>query len=44
MGGVAESWDDFAQFRTNFQRFQTPIHPGFMQRRNFFIKRQGELF
>ncbi|MFM5979205.1 MAG: hypothetical protein ACKO9I_01450 [Sphaerospermopsis kisseleviana] len=30
--GVAESWDDFAQFRTNFQRFQTPIHPAFMQR------------
>jgi hypothetical protein len=30
--GVAESWDDFAQFRTNYQWFHPPIHPAFMQR------------
>ncbi|MEH2141913.1 MAG: hypothetical protein V7K54_06490 [Nostoc sp.] len=30
--GVAESWDNFAQFGTNFQWFQPPIHPAFMQR------------
>ncbi|MEH2459726.1 hypothetical protein [Nostoc sp.] len=30
--GVAESWDDFAQFVTNFQWFQPPIHPALMQR------------
>ena len=29
--GVAESWDDFAQFRTNYQWFHPPIHPAFMQ-------------
>ncbi|MCC5647110.1 hypothetical protein LC607_30220 [Nostoc sp. CHAB 5824] len=31
--GVAELWDDFAQFGTNFQWFQPPIHPPSMQRR-----------
>ncbi|MEH2164631.1 MAG: hypothetical protein V7K38_27150 [Nostoc sp.] len=30
--GVAESWDDFAQFKTNYQWFHLPIHPAFMQR------------
>ena len=29
---IAESWDDFAQFVRNFQWFQPPIHPAFMQR------------
>ncbi len=33
--GVAESWDDFAQFGTNYQCFQAPIHPAFMQRQIF---------
>ncbi|WDD36369.1 hypothetical protein PQG02_32800 (plasmid) [Nostoc sp. UHCC 0926] len=32
--GVAESWNDFAQFKTNFQWFQPLIHPAFMQRQN----------
>ncbi len=35
--GVAESWDDFTQFGTNFQWFQPPIHPAFMQRRFFLV-------
>lgn len=30
INGVAESWDDFTQFGTNFQWFQTPIHPAFI--------------
>ena len=30
--GVAESWDNFAQFVRSFQWFQPPIHPAFMQR------------
>lgn len=30
--GVAELWDDFAQLGTDFQWFQPPIHPAFMQR------------
>ncbi|MDJ0795775.1 MAG: hypothetical protein QNJ51_02875 [Calothrix sp. MO_167.B12] len=30
--GIAESWDDFAQFGTNYQWFYPPIHPAFMQR------------
>jgi hypothetical protein len=34
--GVAESRDDFAQFETNFQGFQPPIHPAFMQRRKLY--------
>ncbi len=35
--GVAELWDDLTQFRTNFPRFQPPIHPAFMQRQLFKI-------
>ncbi|MEH2437051.1 MAG: hypothetical protein V7K25_22890 [Nostoc sp.] len=30
--GVAESWDDFAEFETSFQWFQPAIHATFMQR------------
>ncbi|OCQ93487.1 hypothetical protein BCD64_00900 [Nostoc sp. MBR 210] len=35
--GVAELWDDFAQCGMNFQWFQQPIHPAFMQRQNFLL-------
>ncbi|MBW4452197.1 MAG: hypothetical protein KME55_05650 [Nostoc indistinguendum CM1-VF10] len=30
--GIAESWDDVAEFDTSFQWSQPPIHPAFMQR------------
>jgi hypothetical protein len=36
--GVAELWDDFAQFGTNFQWFQPPIHPALMQRQHLNSK------
>jgi lysophospholipase L1-like esterase len=38
--GVAESWDDFAEFDTSFQWFQPPIHPAFMQRRRSALSRR----
>ncbi|MBW4591032.1 hypothetical protein G7B40_008440 [Aetokthonos hydrillicola Thurmond2011] len=32
--GIAESWDDFTLLETNYQWFQLPIHPAFMEHPN----------
>ena len=36
--GIADSWDNFAQFGTNYQWFHPPIHPAFMQRPSFLFQ------